>query len=350
MPETGAAILAPNHFSYMDHFLIGIFIRRKVRFMAKSQLFTPGRSGSTLQGGVFPVRRGARDDEAFVTAETILARGGVVAMYPEGGRSRTGNARRARQARDRAAGARHRRAGRADRDPRLGEDPQLEAAAVPARARAVRRAAALRAPSRTRRASASRRSPTRSSPRSARSTRDAEDGRDSAGQRSAPTARPSVAVTDGPTTLRVAAVQLNATATARRTSQRPTGSCARRRRAARGSCCCRRSGRCSATGAQLRAGAEALDGPVDAAGRATARASSSIELVAGSFTERSDGRAPSTTPRCTSRRDGEIRARYRKIHMFDVTVDGLEYRESEHEDAGRGDRRVARPTTASSWG
>jgi 1-acyl-sn-glycerol-3-phosphate acyltransferase len=90
VPETGAAILAPNHFSYMDHFLVGIFIRRKVRFMAKSQLFSHGAQWVYLQGGVFPVRRGARDDEAFVTAEAILERGGVVVMYPEGGRSRTG--------------------------------------------------------------------------------------------------------------------------------------------------------------------------------------------------------------------------------------------------------------------
>jgi len=89
VPETGAAILAPNHFSYMDHFLIGIFIRRKVRFMAKSQLFTPLARWVYLQGGVFPVRRGARDDEAFITAEAILEQSGVVAMYPEGGRSRT---------------------------------------------------------------------------------------------------------------------------------------------------------------------------------------------------------------------------------------------------------------------
>jgi len=90
VPETGAAILAPNHFSYMDHFLIGIFVRRKVRFMAKSQLFSRWAQWVYLQGGVFPVRRGARDEEAFVTAEAILEHGGVVAMYPEGGRSRTG--------------------------------------------------------------------------------------------------------------------------------------------------------------------------------------------------------------------------------------------------------------------
>src|ERR1700730_16038439 len=63
VPETGPAILAPNHFSYMDHFLIGIFIRRKVRFMAKSQLFKPVAQWVYAQGGVFPVRRVASDEE-----------------------------------------------------------------------------------------------------------------------------------------------------------------------------------------------------------------------------------------------------------------------------------------------
>jgi 1-acyl-sn-glycerol-3-phosphate acyltransferase len=91
VPECGAVILAPSHFSYMDHFLVGIFIRRKVRFMAKSQLFQPGSQWIYKQGGVFPVRRGARDEEAFITAEAILAAGGAIAMYPEGGRSRTGD-------------------------------------------------------------------------------------------------------------------------------------------------------------------------------------------------------------------------------------------------------------------
>jgi 1-acyl-sn-glycerol-3-phosphate acyltransferase len=39
---------------------------------------------------VFPVRRGARDEEMFITADTILAHGGAITMYCEGGRSRTG--------------------------------------------------------------------------------------------------------------------------------------------------------------------------------------------------------------------------------------------------------------------
>ena len=90
VPGRGAVILAPNHFSFMDHFLMGCYLRRKVRFMAKSQLFKPPMQFVYTHGGVFPVRRGARDEEVFTTANAILARGGAITMYCEGGRSRTG--------------------------------------------------------------------------------------------------------------------------------------------------------------------------------------------------------------------------------------------------------------------
>jgi 1-acyl-sn-glycerol-3-phosphate acyltransferase len=90
VPDTGPVILAPNHFSFLDHFFLGVFIRRKVRFMAKSQLFKGPLEWILFHGGAFPVRRGHRDEETFVTAELILDQGGCLAMYCEGGRSRTG--------------------------------------------------------------------------------------------------------------------------------------------------------------------------------------------------------------------------------------------------------------------
>jgi 1-acyl-sn-glycerol-3-phosphate acyltransferase len=90
VPASGPVILAPNHFSFMDHFFLGASIRRKVRFMAKSQLFVPPMEFVYTHGGVFPVRRGFADEEAFITADTILDRGGCIAMYAEGGRSRSG--------------------------------------------------------------------------------------------------------------------------------------------------------------------------------------------------------------------------------------------------------------------
>jgi 1-acyl-sn-glycerol-3-phosphate acyltransferase len=91
VPDTGPVILAPNHFSAMDHWFVGILLRRRVRFMAKSQLF----KGRVLEyilsrAGAFPVRRGKRDEESITTALRILRDGGMLVIYPEGGRSRSG--------------------------------------------------------------------------------------------------------------------------------------------------------------------------------------------------------------------------------------------------------------------
>lgn len=90
VPADGPCILAPNHFSFLDHFFLAVYLRRKVHFMAKSQLFKLPLWPFFNYGGVFPVRRGHGDDQAFETARTILERGDVVVMYLEGGRSRTG--------------------------------------------------------------------------------------------------------------------------------------------------------------------------------------------------------------------------------------------------------------------
>jgi 1-acyl-sn-glycerol-3-phosphate acyltransferase len=97
VPPEGPVLLAPNHFSAWDHFFCGIYLRRRVRFMAKSQLFSnPLLTAILVHGGAFPVRRGHRDEEAMATARSILERDGTIVVYPEGGRSRDGKLGRAR--------------------------------------------------------------------------------------------------------------------------------------------------------------------------------------------------------------------------------------------------------------
>jgi predicted amidohydrolase len=79
------------------------------------------------------------------------------------------------------------------------------------------------------------------------------------------------------------------------------------------------------------AGAEPLDGRPIAWARALAR-ELGIDLVAGSVAERREGRERVSNTSVHVGPDGEIRAVYRKIHMFDIEVEGTVYRESEHSE------------------
>jgi 1-acyl-sn-glycerol-3-phosphate acyltransferase len=91
VPKHGPLVLAPNHFSQMDHFFAGVYLRRKIRFMAKSQLFGPPVLTYIYRhGGVFPVRRGHHDEEAIETARILVDQGEMLLVYAEGGRSRSG--------------------------------------------------------------------------------------------------------------------------------------------------------------------------------------------------------------------------------------------------------------------
>ena len=86
IPATGAAIIAPNHKSFLDPFFVGVATRRQVRYMAKTELFK-GPLGRLLLGlGAFPVRRGEADAAAMQTARLILEQGGLVVVFPEGTR------------------------------------------------------------------------------------------------------------------------------------------------------------------------------------------------------------------------------------------------------------------------
>ena len=81
------------------------------------------------------------------------------------------------------------------------------------------------------------------------------------------------------------------------------------------------------------AGAEPFDGPALSWARATAR-ERGIDLVAGSIAERVTGREKGSNTSIHVGPDGELKASYRKIHMFDVEVGGRVYKESAHEAPG----------------
>jgi deaminated glutathione amidase len=86
-------------------------------------------------------------------------------------------------------------------------------------------------------------------------------------------------------------------------------------------------------GAQLAAGAEPRDGRAMTWAASIAR-ELGIDLVAGSFSERVEGAEKLSNTSVHFGPDGSRRAVYRKLHMFDVEVDGVRYAESEHEQPG----------------
>ena len=88
---SGKVILAANHRSFLDPFVIGVCVRRPIYFMAKREIFHRRFVGWFLNClGAFPVRRGESDEEAVATARTLLERGEAVVIFPEGTRHRTG--------------------------------------------------------------------------------------------------------------------------------------------------------------------------------------------------------------------------------------------------------------------
>jgi len=91
LPRSGPLLLASNHRSFLDPFVIGTLVRRPVYYMAKRELFEKRWQAWVLNAlGAFPVDRGAGDRDAMETARAILARGDCVVVFPEGTRVRPG--------------------------------------------------------------------------------------------------------------------------------------------------------------------------------------------------------------------------------------------------------------------
>ena len=87
----GPVILAANHRSFLDPFIVGCCLRRPVYFVAKQELFRNRLQAWILNSlGAFPVRRGESDEDSVQTALELLARGEAVVIFPEGTRVRSG--------------------------------------------------------------------------------------------------------------------------------------------------------------------------------------------------------------------------------------------------------------------
>ncbi|HBY08941.1 MAG TPA: 1-acyl-sn-glycerol-3-phosphate acyltransferase [Chloroflexi bacterium] len=89
LPPEGPVVLASNHLTNFDVFPIQLALPRPLFFMAKSELHKNALMDAYLrQLGAFPVQRGERDDWALAHAHKVLAQQQVLAMFPEGTRSK----------------------------------------------------------------------------------------------------------------------------------------------------------------------------------------------------------------------------------------------------------------------
>jgi 1-acyl-sn-glycerol-3-phosphate acyltransferase len=91
IPDEGAAILASNHLSFLDHFVKPAVVDRPVYFISKAEHFdVPVQAWLFEQWGVIPLRRGEGDEEALERAVEVLDEGKLFCIYPEGTRSLDG--------------------------------------------------------------------------------------------------------------------------------------------------------------------------------------------------------------------------------------------------------------------
>jgi 1-acyl-sn-glycerol-3-phosphate acyltransferase len=107
LPQSGGFVLAGNHLSNFDPWAIGFALwpRRRLRWMAKAELFKPVLSTLLWRGGAFPVDRGRGDLDAIRIAIRVVKQGDVLVMFPEGTRRRKG-LRKKHQARAHSGAAR----------------------------------------------------------------------------------------------------------------------------------------------------------------------------------------------------------------------------------------------------
>jgi 1-acyl-sn-glycerol-3-phosphate acyltransferase len=91
VPGEGGVIVAANHESYLDPPVLGAALRRRATFMAKEELFRIPVLGRVIKLWSLPVRRGSPRPSVIKDAVRVLREGGLVVIFPEGGRHSGGN-------------------------------------------------------------------------------------------------------------------------------------------------------------------------------------------------------------------------------------------------------------------
>jgi 1-acyl-sn-glycerol-3-phosphate acyltransferase len=85
IPAIGPCILASNHESIVDPFILGVATTREIHYMAKAELFRFRPLGAVLHAlGTFPVERGSGDQTAISEGARLLADGAVLGIFPQG--------------------------------------------------------------------------------------------------------------------------------------------------------------------------------------------------------------------------------------------------------------------------
>lgn len=90
IPKDGPFVLCCNHISLLDPPVVGAACTRKLHWMAKEELFVPVLGTIYKWLGAFPVKRGTADRTAITHGINILKNKEVLAIFPEGTRSKTG--------------------------------------------------------------------------------------------------------------------------------------------------------------------------------------------------------------------------------------------------------------------
>ncbi|MEU5435356.1 lysophospholipid acyltransferase family protein [Streptomyces sp. NPDC020719] len=98
IPQEGPAIVAGNHLSFSDHFLMPVMLKRRITFLAKQEYFTgPGIKGRLTAAffraiGQIPVDRSGKEAGQAAIREGlgVLAKDELLGIYPEGTRSHDG--------------------------------------------------------------------------------------------------------------------------------------------------------------------------------------------------------------------------------------------------------------------